>query len=224
MSEITATLPTNWDEVPLLPFCHLLAARTLNEKVAATAVLVGVEAEQLLGNMRAYTLIEADLAFMKELPQPTEAPVDILHAGVRYHHVGNLSTISAGQLEALTAFLREYEEQPVLAGPSLLAVLYKPAGLSMLTWDAEAISAAAKAFEVLPVSLAWPALTSFLVATGPLALIFQQYSAARVATENLLKTVEASLPPPGASLGWWQKQRSGAVRAWIKSARSRLTL
>jgi hypothetical protein len=197
MTHLTATLPTSWDDVPLLPFCRLLAAKTLADQVTATAELVGVEPELLLADFKAYAAIKADLGFMSELPPAQDAMPELLHAGVLYHHVGNLQTISVGQMEALVEFLHEHEAAPLLAAPHLLAVLYKPAGLSLSKWDANAITNTATAFEALPVSLAWPALTNFLVATGPLALTFRQYSAARDATTNLLTTIEGALPPLG---------------------------
>jgi hypothetical protein len=221
---ITATLPEGWHEVPLLPFCRLMAATDLSARVTAFAALVQADAELLLSDIRTYATIRHELPWLEELPALGDGPaLSLVHEGQTYEHVGHLEKLTAGQFEALLATLQAHEAAPLLAGPALLALLYRPQGLPVAEWGAATVAATATAFESLPVSVAWPALAFFLSSGLPILQLSLHCSQAQAALQNLTSTVRANLlPQPGGSPGPLSKLRRAAIHLWLRSVEKTL--
>jgi len=220
----TGHLPESWAEVGLAHYVALASAQTLPETCRALAALCGLPAEVLTSDASLAVPIRkaAPWLFEKDsLPEPATVP-SFTHAGIPYEHVGNLHKINAGQMEALLDFLEDNEADSLKASPHLLAVLYKPVGVDEQT--SEVVDAAAAAFETLPMSVAWPALTSFTRAGQGSAASTRMYLAVAPKAEALLTTLEQSLASTGASKSFFRKPLNWGIRRWIKYVRSTLPM
>jgi hypothetical protein len=191
-------LPTGWHEVPVSAFQEF--ARLQLERRPELAMLSAVQA---LTNIP-YEVLESDVSVAvvlgKELPWffdglPTGEPAAKLsHRGIVYDHCEEFGRLSAGQFEALLAFLEEGKDSPAIAASYLLAVLLVRRGHKQ---NAKVVREAAEAFASLPMSVAWPYVINFLTAWSSNAVQLQACSVAAMQTETaLLQMAEAlSLRP-----------------------------
>lgn len=134
--------------------------------VRAVAALLGVDPAPILADVSELLDVERMLPwlFNGELPDSAEPVLQFTHGGTSYQYVGFLHEIRSEQMEALLGFLEAHEQAPLNAAPHLLAVLYTPQGGNgePLPQTARVVEATGAAFASLPMSLAWPALTTFL--------------------------------------------------------------
>jgi len=235
---LTGQLPESWAEVPLQAYVGLaLAAQPVPAGIVPTvhpfansagcqalATLLGLPtAEPFLADISLLLPIYEATPWLFDGPLPAGQPAPgFTHLGQAYAYVGgDFDTLTAGQWEALTSFLQESEGQPLRVAPQLLAVLYTPAGQKQ---SAVTVRDAALAFATLPLSLAWPAIQSFLLRALPLALATQSYLAARPLVEQVVHALEQGLatsPTSGPRGFYWSTGRWLAKR-WLKLARKQL--
>ncbi len=142
------------------------------------------------------------------------------HAGQQYQHVGNLDTITAGQLEALLDFLAAAGDESTCAIHQLLAVLYTPAGQPQTP---DSVTRTAEAFRTLPVTTAWPAIAFFLTSSAPSASRIQQFSDAHACAQMALTNVTKVVEERGAdSVTCSARWRWSAARLWTRCAQNLL--
>jgi hypothetical protein len=217
------TLPTGWHDTPLAAYVALATATDVPSQCQAVAQLVGVPAEPFLSNVQLLVPIRQACPWLFDgsLPETGLAPVpSFTHKGVTYRHVGNLETISAQQFEALLAFLRENEAQPLRSAPHLLAVLYCPINEEQ---TAEVVDRTAAAFASLPMAQAWPALHAFFLSSGKQAASIRLSSELVGEATNALTTLEEALSlRRGVSPGPLQSIVRWLVRHWLRLAKRRL--
>lgn len=218
----TGTLPTSWHDTPLGPYVAIATATTMPETCSAVAQLLGVPAEVFLSDVSHLLPIKAACPWLFDGSLPEEsagALTSFLHQGQLYNHVGNLEKISAEQMEALLSFLNEHQGKPLAAAPSLLAVLYSPHGYDQTP---DVVEVVAKAFELLPMATAWPALAFFLSSSSKPALLIQTVSALEKQTLHLLETLEEAVQTAGDSRTYWSRTRRWLTRRWLRHAKKAL--
>ncbi|GAB3293914.1 hypothetical protein [Hymenobacter tenuis] len=211
--EYSGRMPEGWHEVPLSAFQQY--ARLQAERRPELELLSAVQA---LTDLPADTL-EADVSLAANLGSmlpwffalPTGEPASTLtHHGVTYLHCQDFGRLSAGQFEALLAFLDAAGNNPGVAAPELLAVLLVRKGVKQ---DARAVREATAAFASLSMEQAWPYVANFLTAWSSSAVRLQASSLVKIQTETaLLQIVEAlsSAPRPAGRL---RRLCSGIVAA-----------
>jgi hypothetical protein len=223
---LTGHIPESWGEVPFRKYVDLAAtAQKLPDSITnptahmfasvagckAIAPLLGLPtAEPFLQDTQLLLPIfeAAPWLFLGPLPLAEDLVTVFTHQGVTYTYVGGLDNANGGQMEALLAFLRESDGNPVACGPQLLAVLYTAKGQ---TQTPQSVKEAGDAFETLPMSIAWPCLQNFMVRSMPLALPIQRYLALRPSVEQALSALEQGADSKIlASLG-----RSWSMHRWL---------
>ncbi|HEX8658452.1 MAG TPA: hypothetical protein VF690_12990 [Hymenobacter sp.] len=216
---LTGALPENWTEVPLGLYAQLASAKSVRQRIEATALICKLPAAPLLEDAGLFGPIvrAAPWLFHGPLPEDLKRVTLFTHEGIEYRFVGDLHRINAEQLETLLNFVNDHHRAPLLAAPSLLAVLYCRVGAVQ---DTDAVEAAAEAFTRLPVSVAWPALLDFLRSGASAALHIRNFSGVVAATQQLLQELEAATA--GGSSRYWPRLQRWLTRTWIRSAKSLL--
>jgi hypothetical protein len=237
---LTGYIPESWREVPFRKYVDLAAtAQKLPDTVTnptahvfasvagckAMAPLLGLPtAEPFLQDTQLLLPIfeVAPWLFLGPLPLAEDLVTSFKHQGVTYAYAGGLDGANGGQMEALLAFLRESDNDPVSCGPQLLAVLYTPKGQAQTP---QTVRDAADAFETLPMNIAWPCLQNFIVRSMPLALPIQRYLALRPSVEQALSALEEAAHLPVSALrgrSWSMRRWLG--RIWLRHVRRILTI
>lgn len=217
-------LKTGWEDVTVAEFVdyqtHIAKLTRVRQMVAIAAWLSDVPTDILNSDVSIAYGIGSACPWLNALPAAGGPVTDFTHAGIHYTHVGNLDTITAGQMEALLDFLILAGDNPAAAFPNLLAVLYAPVSYDQ---TAQSVAAAAEAFNTLPIATAWPALAFFLTSSAPSALRIQQYSTAHAETTTALKQVTAIVTERlGDSATYWQRWRWKGAALWTRCAASLL--
>jgi hypothetical protein len=235
---LTGQLPESWAEVPLASYVALaLAAQPVPAGIMPTvhpfanaagcqalATLLGLPtAEPFLADISLLLPIYEATPWLFDGPLPTAAPTaGFTHLGQVYDYVGgDFDTLTLGQWEALTSFLQESDGQPLRVAPQLLAVLYAPQGQPQ---SATTVQHAAQAFDTLPLSVAWPAIQSFLQRALPLALATQSYLAARPLVEQVVHALAQGLAtsPTSAPRGLYLNTGRWLAKHWLKLVQRQL--
>ena len=215
------TLPRNWSDVPLRAF--LERERTPDAERTTPrvlAMLTGIPEEILFDDVSLCVPLWGALEwFRTTLPQEPALP-SFRHLGVEYQHTGNLQKLSAGQLEALSDFLREYADEPIQAASYILAVLYKPTSCARLT--PEIVTQSAEAFRTLSMTIAYPAILDFTRAGASAAFSFRTYLELAPKAAQLLQTLDELSRSSGASKPFYTRWRNSLFRMWIRYARKQL--
>lgn len=235
------TLKTGWHEVTLAEFgAYQRDIAPLLADPAPLAKLDGIIAlakwvsdaplDWLEADVKRPAAIIEDCRWVHTLPAEGAEPVPLFtHNGRTYHHVGNLDTINAGQMQALLTTVEDHGDDVAALWPRLLAVLYKEAGVAQ---SVDTYEATAAALGSLPVTVGWPALAFFLRSSAPLALAFQQSSNAQAEVERLetairaaVTALESGLARPiqaGGLRGFFLRWRRSAAARWLKSVKRTL--
>jgi hypothetical protein len=233
---LTGRLPDSWAEVPLSAYVALaLTARPLPADAEPTARAFASEASlealaKLLGLPTAAPFLAdwsllldiyeaAPWLFLGELPGGEPLPT-FTHLGAAYTYGGGLDHLTGGQWEALAQFLEQHADAPLVCAPHLLAVLYCPTGQQQ---TAAIVTAAAEAFAILPMSVAWPAVQAFFTRSLPLATPIQRYFAARPVVEQALSALELALTSSAPRAFSWSMGR-WLGRIWIRLVARQLTM
>ncbi|SFP79250.1 hypothetical protein [Hymenobacter arizonensis] len=206
---ITGRLPRSWSEVGLAHYAALAVATNWPDRCRALAALCELPAQPFLDDVSLCLPILRGAPFLLDgpLPMPGTPPNSFRHLGITYVPApANLEQIRAGQLEGLTAFLREYEGNALAAAPHLLAVLYKPEGSELTS---AVVEASAAAFTSLPMAIGYALLLDFWQRSASWALPIQRYLAVRPVVEQTLNALE-TLSRPSASPG-----RSWNIVRWL---------
>lgn len=186
-------------------------------------------AEWLEADVKRLLAIFQDCPWCSTAPAEGTDPVPLFtYNGTEYHYVGDLDTISAGQLQALLGMIEQHPD-PGNQWPHLLAVLYKEAGAKQ---SVDTYNATAAALSSLPISTAWPALAFFLRRSAPLVHAFRASFDARTRAQQLetaaetalsaLQTVLDTRPTRSGLRGFFLTwQRSAALR-YLRSVKKTL--
>lgn len=233
---LTGHLPENWAEVPLSLYAalaataqpvpdvlqsgaHVLASEASCEALAALLGLPTAEPFHTDFSLLLDLYEAAPWLFVGPLPE-AEITERFDHQGTTYEYAGGLSQALGGQMEALLNFLRDYDGQPLGVGHKLLAVLYKPAGQKQTT---AAVTAAAAAFQSLPMSIAYPALQGFFLRSSHSATPILKFLAVRPEVEKALNALEtATASPSSASPGRFWNMRRWLITTWLRRVRRKL--
>ena len=216
--KLTGKIPDSWAQVPLAGYAALAVAETLPARVEATAALVGLPAAPLLEEVRHFAHIAQAAPWLFAGPLPaTETPVAYFtHQGKTYRSSGDLSKLTAGQLEALYTFQQAHPDRPLEAGPGLLAVLFCPEGEQQTP---EVVRDAAAALASLPMSIAWPALNGFFLRGATYSVAIRTALDAQAQVAKLLAAVEEQMNSPAHFSRFWQRPLRWLTRHWLTNVR-----
>jgi hypothetical protein len=192
-------------------------------------------------SITATVLEEATWLLNGKLPEAAEAPATLQHRGVTYTYVGYLERLTGGQYEALADFTKAAQAEgrtPVAVAHQLLAVLYAPAPVETVTQKArrffgfgqkpaprkptdltaDMVAQSAKAFETLPVSVAYPIILHFFHSGSRLAGLTQLFSAVAPAALKALETLEQAQLSSGSPEPY-MNFRPWLLQTWIRHAK-----
>lgn len=193
----------------------------VRQLIETAAWLSDVPVEVLQSDISIAAVVVNACPWLSELPTADGPLLSFTHARVSYAHVGNLDTMTAGQLEALLAFLAAGDDEPTAAIHQLLAVLYSPAGTKQ---TADTVTRAAEAFKALPLPTAWPAISFFLSSSAPSARNIQQFSNARVLAATALAAASDLVAEKLAtSASFSQRWRWKGAALWTRCAQTLLS-
>ncbi|MDO7849909.1 hypothetical protein Q5H92_26355 [Hymenobacter sp. M29] len=233
-AKCTGRLPSSWADVSLAQYAALAAAANWPDRCRALAALCDLPAQPFLDDVSLCLPILRGAPFLLDGPLPmpgTDGDTSFRHAGTTYVPApADLDKIAGAQLEALLNFLLEHDGNALACAPALLAVLYKPAGKKPLfgpapdvPLTADVVEASARAFESLPMSVAWPLIGNFLSRSAATATSIAKFLAVQPAAEQLLSAMETHLTTSGRSGFCWNFAAWALVR-WTKRVRNRLTI
>ena len=220
--KLTGKVPDSWAQVPLAGYAALAVAETLPARVEATAALVGLPAAPLLEEVRHFMCIVEAAPWLFTGPLPATEPVAYFtHQGKTYRSTGDLSKLSAGQLEALYTFQQAHPGRPLEAGPGLLAVLFCPEGEQQTP---EVVRDAAAALASLPMSVAWPALNGFFLRGASYSVTIRTALDAQAQVAKMLAAVEEQMNSPARFSRFWQRPLRWLTLRWLTSVRKTVAM